>query len=149
MLHRRPHRGTRRRRRDGPGFGGGLMALPSKNLGRSFSAAALPDKIAIIDVSDYAHPIELSYRDFDAECDAVARGLLRMGLRRGDRVGILSLNRYEVLAAFFGTMRAGMVTVPISFKLPGDVVQYIMRDAGLKAVFHDRARAPLCPPGLP
>ena len=125
------------------------MALPSKNLGRSLSAAVPPDKIAIIDLGDCEHPIELSYRGFDAECDAVARGLLRMGLRRGNRVGILSLNRYEVLAAFFGTMRAGMVTVPISFKLPGDIVQYIMRDAGLKAIFHDRERAPLCPPELP
>ena len=125
------------------------MALPSRNLGRSFAAAASPDKIAIIDLSDHERPIELSYRDFDAECDAVARGLQRMGLRRGDRVGILSLNRYEVLAAFFGTMRAGMVTVPISFKLPPDVVEYIVRDAGLKAILHDRARAPLCPPELP
>jgi long-chain acyl-CoA synthetase len=125
------------------------MALPSKNLGRSFSAAAQPDKIAIIDISDYERPIELSYRSFDAECDAVARGLLRLGLRRGDRVGILSLNRHEVLAAFFGTMRAGMVTVPISFKLPPDIVRYIVRDAGLKAILHDRERASLCPPELP
>ncbi len=125
------------------------MALPSKNLGRSFAAAASPDKIAIIDLSDHERPIELSYRDFDAECDAVARGLLRMGLRRGDRVGILSLNRHEALAAFFGTMRAGMVTVPISFKLPADVVEHIVGDAGLKAILHDRARAPLCPPALP
>jgi long-chain acyl-CoA synthetase len=125
------------------------MALPSQNLGRSFGAAAHPGKIALIDLRDEQRPIELSYRDFDAECDAVARGLLRMGLRRGDRVGILSLNRYEVLAAFYGTMRAGMVTVPISFKLPPDIVSYIVRDAGLKAILHDRARAPLCPPELP
>jgi long-chain acyl-CoA synthetase len=125
------------------------MALPSQNLGRSFSAAAQPDKIALIDLRDEACPIELGYRDFDAECDAVARGLLRMGLRRGDRVGILSLNRHEVLAAFYGTMRAGMVTVPISFKLPADIVSYIVRDAGLKAILHDRERAPLCPPELP
>jgi acyl-CoA synthetase (AMP-forming)/AMP-acid ligase II len=45
-------------------------------------------------------------------------------------------------------MRAGMVTVPISFKLPGDIVRYIVRDAGLKAIFHDRERAALCPPAL-
>ncbi|HEY3639489.1 MAG TPA: class I adenylate-forming enzyme family protein [Xanthobacteraceae bacterium] len=125
------------------------MALPSNNLGRSFSAAARPDKIAIIDLRDDRHPIELSYLGFEAECDAVARGLRRLGLRRGDRVGLLSLNRYEALAAFYGTMRAGMVTVPISFKLPPDIVRYIVDDAGLKAILHDRERAPLCPPWLP
>jgi long-chain acyl-CoA synthetase len=124
------------------------MALPSKNLGSSFSATAQPDKTALIDLRDPARPLELSYRDFDAQCDAVARGLKRLGLRRGDRVGILSLNRHEALAAFYGTMRAGMVTVPISFKLAPDIVSYIVRDAGLKAILHDRERAPLCPPAL-
>jgi long-chain acyl-CoA synthetase len=125
------------------------MPLLSKNLGRSFDATHAPDKIAIIDIRDFEHPIEVSYRDFDAECDAVARGLIRLGLTRGDRVGIFALNRHELLAAFYGTMRAGMVTVPISFKLPGDIVRYIVQDAGLKAIFHDRERASLCPPGLP
>ncbi|HUN45872.1 MAG TPA: class I adenylate-forming enzyme family protein [Stellaceae bacterium] len=124
------------------------MPIPSLNLGRCFDAAVSPDKVAIIDISRYEQPIELSYRDFDAECNAVARGLLRRGLKRGDRVGILSLNRYEMLAAYFGTMRAGMVSVPVSFKLAADTVDYIVRDAGVKAIFHDRERASLCPPDL-
>jgi long-chain acyl-CoA synthetase len=124
------------------------MPIPSKNLGRCFDAAASPEKTAIIDIADWDHPVELSYRAFDAECDAVARGLLARGLKRGDRVGILSLNRRELLAAFFGTMRAGLVTVPISFKLAREAVEYIMRDAGLKAAFCDGERAALCPPEL-
>src|ERR1700756_3382974 len=124
------------------------MASPTRNLGRCFDAAASPDKIAIIDVADWDRPVELTYRDFDAECDAVARGLLRAGLRRGDRVGLLSLNRREMLAAFFGIMRAGLVAVPISFKLSHDTVDYIVGDAGLKAVFFDRPRADLAPAGI-
>src|ERR1051326_6047044 len=98
------------------------MAIPSHNLGRCFDAAANPDKIAITDIADWDRPIEVSYRDFDAECDAVARGLLRRGLQRGDRVGLMSLNRIEMLAAFFGIMRAGLVAVPISFKLSRETV---------------------------
>jgi long-chain acyl-CoA synthetase len=124
------------------------MGIPSRNLGRCFDAAASPDKIAIIDIANWNYPVELTYRDFDAECDAVARGLLRAGLRRGDRVGLVSLNRREMLAAFFGTMRAGLVAVPISFKLSRETVDYIVRDAGLKAVFCDGARAGMVPPDL-
>src|SRR3984893_16073166 len=124
------------------------MPLPSQNLGRCFDASVAPDKIAIVDIRDWDRPVEVSYRAFDAECDAVARGLLARGLERGDRVGLLSLNRIEMLAAFFGSMRAGLVAVPISFKLARDTVDYIVRDAGLKAVFHDRERADLSPPGL-
>src|SRR5882757_4226199 len=125
------------------------MPIPSLNLGRCFDASVAPEKTAVIDIRDDAHPIELSYRAFDAECNAVARGLLKMGLQRGDRVGILSVNRYEMLAAYFGTMRAGLVSVPVSFKLSRDTVDYIVRDAAVKAIFHDRERAALCPPDLP
>jgi long-chain acyl-CoA synthetase len=124
------------------------MPIPSRNLGSCFDIAVTPDKIAIIDVRDWENPVELSYRAFDAECNAVARGLLKQGLKRGDRIGILSLNRFEALAAFFGTMRAGLVAVPISFKLSRETVEYIVRDAGLKAVFHDGERSDLAPPGL-
>jgi long-chain acyl-CoA synthetase len=124
------------------------MAIPSRNLGSCFDAAAHPGKTAIIDIADWDRPVEVTYRDFDAECDAVARGLLRAGLRRGDRIGLLSLNRREMLAAFFGIMRAGLVAVPISFKLSRDTVDYIVGDAGLKAVFCDRDRAALAPGGV-
>jgi long-chain acyl-CoA synthetase len=124
------------------------MPIPSKNLGRCFDAASHPDKVAIIDIGHWERPVELTYAAFDAECDAVARGLVARGLKRGDRVGILSLNRTEMLAAFFGIMRAGLVAVPISFRLSRETVDYIVEDAGLKAVFHDADRAQLCPQGL-
>jgi long-chain acyl-CoA synthetase len=124
------------------------MAIWSRNLGRCFDAAANRRKIAIIDITDWDRPVEATYGEFDVECNAVARGLLRAGLRRGDRVGLLSLNRREMLAAFFGIMRAGLVAVPISFKLSRDTVDYIVGDAGLKAVFSDRARADLAPAGI-
>jgi long-chain acyl-CoA synthetase len=124
------------------------MAIWSRNLGHCFDAAANRSKIAIIDITDWDRPVEATYGEFDAECNAVARGLLRAGLRRGDRVGVLSLNRGEMLAAFFGIMRAGLVAVPISFKLSRDTVDYIVGDAGLKAVFSDRARADLAPAGI-
>ena len=118
------------------------------NLGRCFDAALAPDKVALIDLKDWDQPLAITYAALDAECDAVARGLLARGLRRGDRVGILSLNRFELLAAYFGSMRAGLVAVPISFKLARETIDYIVADADLSAVFHDRARADLCPPGL-
>ena len=118
------------------------------NLGRCFDASREPGKIAVIDLKDWDQPLEVSYAALDAQCDAVARGLRAKGLKRGDRIGILSLNRIELLAAYFGSMRAGLVAVPISFKLARETVDHIVRDADLRAVFHDRERAGLCPAGL-
>lgn len=124
------------------------MSTSMDNLGCCFSAWASSEKPATIDLHDGNNPVELTYNALDAACDAIARGLLRAGLKRGDRVGILSLNRVEMLATFFGIMRAGLVAVPISFKLPRETVEYIIEDAELRAVFHDRDRADMCPAGL-
>ena len=124
------------------------MTLPSRNLGRCFDASRDPAKIAIIDLAVPDAPREIGYGEFDAECDAVARGLLSRGLRRGDRVGIMALNSIALLGAYFGIMRAGLVAVPISFKLARETVEYIVADAGLRAVFHDRERAELVPQGV-
>lgn len=123
------------------------MPIPSRNIGKCFDARVAPDKVAIVELADFDRPKETSYREFDAACDAVARGLLKRGYRRGERIGILSLNRLEYLHAYFGTMRAGLVSVPISFKLPPETLRHIAADSELRAIFHDRDREALCPPG--
>ena len=126
-----------------------MVAALHPNLGACFAPGRDPARVALIDTRTWDAPRSLTYAELDAECDAVARGLRKRGLGRGDRVGILSLNRWEFLAAFLGTMRAGLVAVPVSVKLPPETIAYIARDAGLAAVFHDAERAALCPAGLP
>src|SRR6266545_3311932 len=101
-------------------------------------------KIAVIDLGgEFAR--ELSYAHLDAMANGVARALCRRGLARGDRVAILSANRAEYLAAYYGIMRAGLVAVPVSFKFPRPTVHFILRDAGARLVFCDRSRAEDCP----
>src|SRR6266566_6987512 len=106
------------------------------------------DKIAIIDLGGRLAR-EVSYGQLDAMANGVARALSARGLARGERVAILSANRAEYLAAYYGIMRAGLVAVPVSFKFPRSTIHFILRDADAKLVFCDMARAGDCPPDIP
>ena len=68
------------------------------NLGLLFAAHARSDRTAIVDLHDATKPHEVSFRELDAMCNAVARGLARAGLVAGDRIAVLSLNRIEFVA---------------------------------------------------
>jgi fatty-acyl-CoA synthase len=53
-----------------------------------------------------------SYRELWDSARAVAKSLAACGLGKGERVGVLMINRAEFLAAVFGTALAGGVAVP-------------------------------------
>src|SRR6202140_4396786 len=106
-------------------------------------------KIAIIDLGGEAGPREFSYARLDAMANGVARGLRARGIKGGVRVAILSANRAEYLAAYYGIMRAGLVAVPINFRFPRHTIHFIIGDCGAKLVFCDSARLADCPAELP
>jgi fatty-acyl-CoA synthase len=58
--------------------------------------------------------LAMSWYDLRKRADDVAAGLLALGIRRGDRVGIWSANRAEWLYAQFGTARIGAILVNVN-----------------------------------
>jgi len=77
----------------------------------------------------------------------LARRLVHLGLRRGDRVG-LSLERTpSLVAAVLGVLRAGGAYVPLDPAYPPARLAMIVEDAGLFALITDHP-APWAPPGL-
>jgi acyl-CoA synthetase (AMP-forming)/AMP-acid ligase II len=122
---------------------------PQGNLGDLVDRTGDPEKTALIDLGEPGGPREYSHAALDGMARAVARGLVRAGHRRGERIAILAANRAEFLATYLGTMRAGMVSVPLSFKSPRETIDYVLRDAGAARVFVDPDRRGLVPGGLP
>lgn len=125
------------------------MAIPEfTNLGDLIRRDQDLSKLALIDLGGEVAPREYSYAQLDAMANAVARGLIQRGYRRGERIAILSANRAENLAAYFGIMRAGLVAVPVNFKFPRAMIAFVLGDADARLVFCDAARKGEVPAGV-
>jgi acyl-CoA synthetase (AMP-forming)/AMP-acid ligase II len=121
------------------------MTKPT-NLGKVLTSAD-PEKLAIIGVGPQGETT-LTRAALDAAADAFARGLLRHGLVRGDRIAILSANRPDYVVALLGAMRAGVVPVPVNFKFPPATIAHVIADSGARLVLCDAPRLAQVAPGV-
>ena len=87
-----------------------------RNLGDLLDRENDLSKPALIDLSVKEKVRQFSHEDIDVAAKAMARGLLKKGFKRGDHIAILAANSAEFLIAYLGTMRAGMISIPINHK---------------------------------
>ncbi len=73
-----------------------------------------------------------SYRQLDADSDALARGLLAAGIRARDRVGIWAPNCAEWVLLQFGTAKIGAILVNINPAYRGHELAYVLGQAGVR-----------------
>ncbi|MBO0852187.1 MAG: AMP-binding protein [Nocardia sp.] len=90
------------------------------------TVAAHADREALIDLGT---GVRWTYREFAAEVDAVALGLLDAGIGKGDRVGIWSPNRAEWTLTQFATAAIGAILVNINPAYRSEEVRYVLGQA--------------------
>jgi len=78
--------------------------------------------------------IRLSYAELNARADRIGAGLLALGLKRGDRVGIWSPNGVEWTLIQFATAKAGMILVNINPAYRGSELEYTLNKVQLSAL---------------
>jgi len=80
--------------------------------------------------SDEWHP--LSSDQIYQRVRALATALLRLGVKKGDRVALISENRWEWAVSDFAVLAIGAADVPIYPTLTGEQVAELLRDAGCR-----------------
>ncbi|MGE0432777.1 MAG: class I adenylate-forming enzyme family protein [Planctomycetota bacterium] len=92
------------------------------------NAALYPHRVAVKDLTR-----ALTWSQWNDRTSRLANALIGIGLRRGDRVAVLAFNRVEWMEVYAATARAGLVAVPVNFRLAAPEVAWIVNDSGARA----------------
>jgi fatty-acyl-CoA synthase len=79
--------------------------------------------------------LRFTYGEFDRRVDELARGLLAIGLKKGDHVGIWATNVPDWNTLLFAAARAGMIFVTINTGYKTHELEYLMKQSDLAALF--------------
>jgi fatty-acyl-CoA synthase len=72
-----------------------------------------------------------TYRELVDQCEVVARGLMSRGVKKGDRVGIWSPNRYEWVIVQYATAAIGAILVNINPAYRTSELEYVLNQSGI------------------
>ncbi len=78
--------------------------------------------------------IRLTYRELQAQINQCARGLLQLGIEKGQRVGIWSPNRAEWTILQFATSKIGAILVNINPSYRVHELEYVLKQSGCSAL---------------
>lgn len=81
-----------------------------------------------------SHGIRWTWREFAERVDALAAGFLALGLERGERIGIWSLNRPEWTLTQFAAAKAGLILVTINPAYRLSELEFALRKVGCAAI---------------
>ncbi len=98
-------------------------------------ARITPNKIALVYVPTGER---LTYSELNLRSLACAAQFAKLGIEKGERVGVLAQNCVEYISAFFAAGKSGVILVPLNYRLTPHELEGIVRDAGLKALLFEK-----------
>ncbi|MFD7031168.1 AMP-binding protein [Streptomyces sp. NPDC059917] len=114
-------------------YASGASALPllgdtiGENLDRT--VRRFPDRDALVDM---AAGRRWTYAELAADVDALALGLLDLGIAKGDRVGIWAPNRAEWTLVQYATAKIGAVLVTVNPAYRAHELEYVLQQSGIR-----------------
>lgn len=114
-------------------FNPGDIPLSNKSIGQLLgeAAATWPDRVCII--SNHQN-LKLTFSDLCRRADAIAAGLKKLGLKKGDRLGIWGPNDVEWIITSLSASRLGLISVNINPAYQQSELNYCVQTVGIKAI---------------
>ncbi|WP_408959332.1 long-chain-fatty-acid--CoA ligase [Natrinema sp. 74] len=78
-----------------------------------------------------------TYDEFGDRVDRLSTVLQEHGIEKGDRVAVLDPNTHYHLEAAYAIMQLGAVHTPLNYRLTPEDYEYLLTDAGAKAIIAD------------
>src|ERR1700720_326139 len=76
----------------------------------------------------------MTFQEWNARSCRLANALFGLGLAKGDRVAVLAYNCVEWLEIYAAAAKAGVIAVPINFRLLGPEIRYIAENCDARAL---------------
>jgi fatty-acyl-CoA synthase len=104
---------------------------PLQSMGETLSVNAkiYADKVGARDLSR-----SMTFRVWNQRSCRLANALLGLGLGKGDRVAVLAYNCVEWMEIYAATAKAGLIAVPINFRLLGEDILNILENCSARAM---------------
>lgn len=80
-----------------------------------------------------------SFTEVNERTNRLANGLMNLGLRKGDTVAFVTTNRTEIVEIYFALAKAGLVGIPLNYRLAPVEMLALMKDIGAQALLFERA----------
>ena len=105
----------------------------------ALAAHMTPERIGASDLER-----RMTFKVWDRRASRLANALLGLGAAPGDRVAVLAFNCLEWLEIYAATARAGLIAVPVNFRLAAEEMRFILEDCGARfLIVQDALTAPI------
>jgi fatty-acyl-CoA synthase len=84
-----------------------------------------------------------TYSQFGERCEKLATGLLKHGIRPGDRVAYLSFNTHQLIEGYYGVVQARAIVMPLNVRLSEVELTNILCHSGAKMLMFEDDFAPM------
>ena len=102
------------------------------NLGEivNVNAYKYPNKLALKDARR-----QLTFEELNERTNKIANGILKNGIKKGDKLAILSNNSIEFMEIYVAAAKGGFIIVPLNFRLHPDDISFIINNSDAKWLF--------------